>query len=73
MLSSNLPQEREYDPTDQKKYESAFSEQTFYPSFGVFNNHPLGHSRPFYFNQQQEGAYSQRSQPYQQRFGEAEK
>jgi hypothetical protein len=34
------------------------SQQTYYPSFSPFQNPPLGHSRPFFF--QQEGAYSQR-------------
>ncbi|RZC35548.1 hypothetical protein BDFB_009511 [Asbolus verrucosus] len=34
------------------------SQQTFYPSFSPFQNPPLGHSRPFLY--QQEGAYSQR-------------
>lgn len=36
------------------------SQQSFYPSFSPFQNPPLGHSRPFYY--QQEGAYSQRPQ-----------
>lgn len=40
-------------------------DQTFYPSFSPFENPPLGHSRPYYF--QQEGAYSQRAvSPFQQ-------
>lgn len=38
--------------------------QTFYPSFSPFNHPPLGHSRPFLY--QQEGAYSHRAAPYQQ-------
>lgn len=38
--------------------------QTFFPSFSPFGNQPLGHSRPFFF--QQEGAYSQRPSAYQQ-------
>lgn len=33
--------------------------QGFYPVFPPFQNPPLGHSRPFFY--QQEGAYSQRS------------
>ncbi|KAF5297233.1 hypothetical protein FQR65_LT10049 [Abscondita terminalis] len=38
----------------------------FYPSFPQFEHQPLGHSRPFFF-QQQEGAYSQRPvSPFQQ-------
>lgn len=38
--------------------------QTFFPSFSAFGHQPLGHSRPFFF--QQEGAYSQRPSTYQQ-------
>lgn len=38
--------------------------QTFFPSFSPFGNQPLGHSRPFFF--QQEGAYSQRPSAYHQ-------
>lgn len=41
--------------------------QTFFPSFSPFNNQPLGHSRPFYF--QQEGAYSQRAGSFRQNLG----
>ncbi|KAK4882193.1 hypothetical protein RN001_005512 [Aquatica leii] len=40
-------------------------DSSFYPSFSQFQTPPLGHSRPFYF--QQEGAYSQRPvSPFQQ-------
>lgn len=41
-------------------------QSNFYPSFPPFQNQPLGHSRPFFFNQP-ETAYSQRAQsPYNQ-------
>ncbi|XP_028131715.1 epsin [Diabrotica virgifera virgifera] len=50
------------DDTDNK----AESQNSFYPSFSPFQNQPLGHSRPFYYNQQ-EAAYSQRT-PYQNTF-----
>ncbi|KAJ8976365.1 hypothetical protein NQ317_016534, partial [Molorchus minor] len=49
--------EEEFDDSEQ-------SQDSFFQSF----IQPLGHSRPFYY--QQEGAYSQRSQPYQQVFDE---
>lgn len=39
--------------------------QTFYPSFSIYNNPPLGHSRPFIYHQQ-EAAYSQRPAAYRQ-------
>lgn len=46
---------------------NAPSQNSFYPSFGPFEHPPLGHSRPFFFNGQQEAAYSQRSNlPFQQ-------
>lgn len=41
--------------------------QTFIPSFTPYHNPPLGHSRPFYY--QQEGAYSHRPSAYQQQLG----
>ncbi|XP_074033356.1 uncharacterized protein [Leptinotarsa decemlineata] len=44
------------------------SQNSFYPSYSPYENQPLGHSRPFYYNNQQEAAYSQRSQPYQNSF-----
>ncbi|EEZ98720.2 hypothetical protein TcasGA2_TC001266 [Tribolium castaneum] len=48
------PQESRVEDTGEREA----SQQTFYPSFSPFQNPPLGHSRPFFF--QQEGAYSQR-------------
>ncbi|XP_044258406.1 uncharacterized protein LOC123007272 [Tribolium madens] len=48
------PQESRVEETDDREA----SQQTFYPSYSPFQNPPLGHSRPFFF--QQEGAYSQR-------------
>ncbi|CAH0553242.1 unnamed protein product [Brassicogethes aeneus] len=46
-----------------KEEQSASNAQEQYPdeSYPPYQNQPLGHSRPFYF--QQEGAYSQRTQP----------
>lgn len=47
------------------KVEEHHQASDFYPAFSPFANPPLGHSRPFYY--QQEGAYSQRPQSgYQQ-------
>lgn len=53
--------------TERKEEKSEDAEaggQTFFPSFSPFGSQPLGHSRPFFF--QQEGAYSQRPSAYQQ-------
>lgn len=41
--------------------------QTFVPSFAPFHNPPLGHSRPYFY--QQEAAYSHRPTAYQQHVG----
>ncbi|GJQ74162.1 hypothetical protein Trydic_g19077 [Trypoxylus dichotomus] len=41
--------------------------QTFFESFSPFNNQPLGHSRPLYY--QPEAAYSHRPSAYQQNLG----
>lgn len=61
-------------PTETDRQETIASQNSFYPSFAPYENfHPLGHSRPYYFNQQQEGAYSQRSEPFQQVFDAPEK
>ncbi|CAH1119015.1 unnamed protein product [Phaedon cochleariae] len=50
------------------------SENSFYPSFSPYDNQPLGHSRPFYYNNQQEAAYSHRTaNPYQNSFDSAER
>ncbi|VEN58366.1 unnamed protein product [Callosobruchus maculatus] len=42
------------------------SSNSYLPSFSQFDIPPLGHSRPFYFNQ--ETAYSQRSSPFENLF-----
>ncbi|KAG5875371.1 hypothetical protein JTB14_016641 [Gonioctena quinquepunctata] len=49
------------------------SQNSFYPSYPPYDNQPLGHSRPFYHNNQQEGAYSQKSQPYENSFESPER
>lgn len=57
--------ENEDEKTDVSDSEDAEARsQTFFPSFSPFGHQPLGHSRPFFF--QQEGAYSQRPSTYQQ-------
>lgn len=60
----NEPQEAQTTKVEQqtepfKPSELEGGSQTFYPSFLNYNNQPLGHSRPFYYPQQ-EAAYSQR-------------
>lgn len=52
--------------SDQEETKDGFQqEQTFYPSYSQFESQPLGHSRPYVY--QQEAAYSQRAvSPYQQ-------
>lgn len=60
MEATELQEEKSSD--DSKDAEAGG--QTFFPSFSPFGNQPLGHSRPFFF--QQEGAYSQRPSAYQQ-------
>ncbi|GLV31784.1 uncharacterized protein CBL_07543 [Carabus blaptoides fortunei] len=47
-----------------KPSEQVGGSQTFFPSFSIYNNPPLGHSRPFIY--QQEAAYSQRPAAYRQ-------
>lgn len=48
---------------DEASQEQDSDGQTFFPSFSPWNSEPLGHSRPFYY--QQEGAYSQRPSAFQ--------
>ncbi|CAH1112990.1 unnamed protein product [Psylliodes chrysocephalus] len=45
--------------------QSQAGQNSFYPSYSSYQNQPLGHSRPFYYSQQ-EAAYSQR--PYHSGF-----
>lgn len=58
MLAEESEQQEAQEPAD-----PAADSQNFFPSFSPFGNQPLGHSRPFFF--QQEGAYSQRPTTYQ--------
>lgn len=56
-------EETEEEPAVSDNEDAEARSQTFFPSFS-FGHQPLGHSRPFFF--QQEGAYSQRPSTYQQ-------
>lgn len=62
LMEPSEPKEQEESVEDSEDAEAR--SQTFFPSFSPFGHQPLGHSRPFFF--QQEGAYSQRPSTYQQ-------
>lgn len=49
--------------SDEEEDPEGRSQTSFFPSFSPWGNEPLGHSRPFYY--QQEGAYSQRPSAFQ--------
>nr|XP_022905200.1 uncharacterized protein LOC111417212 [Onthophagus taurus]XP_022911514.1 uncharacterized protein LOC111422545 [Onthophagus taurus] len=52
---------------ENEKLDVSQDSQNFYPSFAQYNDQPLGHSRPFYY--QPETAYSHRPTAYQQHVG----
>lgn len=67
LMEESRPQQR---AAPVRPTEPVTDSQSFFPSFSPFGSQPLGHSRPFFF--QQEGAYSQRPSAYQQQLGSFE-